>query len=264
MFRDYSSESKKNEIIKDIYRNQRTNINFLFNEYLLSKYCKFDKRENFWTLFDRLNDITDLSDPDMSHPNIYHALQTAEAIRESDLPDWFILTGLIHDFGKILFLHGEDKDGTSINTQWSIVGDTFITGYPIPSSVVYSELNNFNQEHKNEINLYMQNCGLKNCSVSFGHDEYLYRLLKFNKTKLPEEALYMIRYHSLYAWHDKNEYQDLESDDDRYYKKYVKQFNSYDLYTKDNQNLIELTDDIKEFYSGLIKKYISPDLLIFY
>lgn len=264
MYRDYKIDSDKKYIIYSTYKSQRININFLFNEYLLTKYCKFDKKENFWLLFDRLNDITDLSDPDMSKPNILHALQTAEAIRKEGLPDWFVLTGLIHDFGKILFLNGEDKDGTSLNTQWSIVGDTFITGYPIPDSIVYPDLNNFNQDHLNAINLYMPKCGLNNCSVSFGHDEYLYRLLKFNNSTLPEEALYMIRYHSLYVWHDANAYTELESEDDRYYKLYVKQFSSFDLYTKDNDNLINLSDDLKEFYTELIKKYISKDLMIYY
>ena len=264
MFRNYFIDVDNKQIIYETYKNQRCNINFLFTEYLLTKYCRFDKKENFWTLFNRLNDITDLSDPDMSKPNILHALQTAEAIRKDGLPDWFVLTGLIHDFGKILFLNGEDKDGTSLNTQWAIVGDTFITGYPIPDSIVYPELNNYNQDHTNKINLYMPKCGLNNCSVSFGHDEYLYRLLKFNNTTLPEEALYMIRYHSLYAWHNHNEYIDLESADDVYYKKYVKQFNLYDLYTKDNNNVIELTDSMKEYYSNLVKKYISADLMIYY
>jgi len=264
MFRDYSINSDKKKTIYDTYKNQRKNINFLFNEYLLTKYCRFDRKENFWTLFERLNMITDLSDPDMSHPNIYHAIQTAETIRKNGLPDWFVLTGLIHDFGKILFLHGTDKDGTSVNTQWAIVGDTFITGYPIPSSIVYPDLNELNLDHKNQINLYLPRCGLKNCSVSFGHDEYLYRLLIHNKTSLPEEALYMIRYHSLYAWHHQNAYQYLESDDDVYYKGYVKQFSSYDLYTKDNDRLINLSDDLKSYYTSLVKKYISPDLMIYY
>jgi inositol oxygenase len=264
MFRNYSSNTDKKNMIKNTYEKQRSNINFLFNEYLITKYCKFNKKENFWSLFERLNDISDLSDPDMSNPNIYHALQVAEAIRKKGLPDWFVLTGLIHDFGKILFLHGEDKDGTSINTQWSIVGDTFITGYPLPPTIVYPDLNELNSDHKNKINLYTTNCGLKNCSVSFGHDEYLFRLLKFNNTTLPEEALYMIRYHSLYAWHNQNEYSELESDEDKKYKKYVQEFNLYDLYTKDNDNLIELTNDLKDFYSELIKKYISEDLIIYY
>lgn len=50
----------------------------------------------------RLNDLVDESDPDIDVPNIVHAFQTAERIRieHPDL-DWFHLTGLIHDLGKV-------------------------------------------------------------------------------------------------------------------------------------------------------------------
>jgi len=50
----------------------------------------------------KLNDLVDESDPDIDLPNIIHAFQTAESIREKhpDL-DWFHLTGLIHDLGKV-------------------------------------------------------------------------------------------------------------------------------------------------------------------
>lgn len=37
--------------------------------------------------------------------------------------------------------------------------------------------------------------------MSWGHDEYLYRVLRNHGTTLPDEALYMIRYHSFYPWH---------------------------------------------------------------
>ncbi|XP_028157263.1 uncharacterized protein LOC114350600 [Ostrinia furnacalis] len=49
----------------------------------------------------KLNELVDESDPDTDLPNIVHAFQTAERIRE-DHPDddWFHLTGLIHDLGK--------------------------------------------------------------------------------------------------------------------------------------------------------------------
>ena len=40
--------------------------------------------------------------------------------------------------------------------------------------------------------------------------------------KLPKEALYIIRYHSLYAWHDKGEYEALESEYDRNMKGWVR------------------------------------------
>lgn len=52
----------------------------------------------------RLNDLVDESDPDTDLPNIVHAFQTAERIRQ-DHPedDWFHLIGLIHDLGKVGF-----------------------------------------------------------------------------------------------------------------------------------------------------------------
>jgi hypothetical protein len=42
--------------------------------------------------------------------------------------------------------------------------------------------------------MYEPNCGLDQLLMSWGHDEYLYQLLKFNGAKLPDEALYMIRF----------------------------------------------------------------------
>ena len=42
------------------------------------------------------------------------------------------------------------------------------------------------------------NSGLDNVKMSWGHDEYLYQIVK---DYLPQEALYMIRYHSFYPWH---------------------------------------------------------------
>ena len=68
---------------------------------------------DYWLRFDKfrtpiidalvkLNDLVDESDPDVDIPNLVHAFQTAERIR-ADHPeeDWFHLTGLIHDLGKV-------------------------------------------------------------------------------------------------------------------------------------------------------------------
>ena len=41
--------------------------------------------------------------------------------------------------------------------------------------------------------MYEPNCGLDKVYVSWGHDEYLYQVLKHNKSTLPEEGMYMIR-----------------------------------------------------------------------
>ena len=52
---------------------------------------------------ERLNNLIDESDPDSDMPNIVHAFQTAERIRQAHPDhDWFHLTGLIHDLGKVI------------------------------------------------------------------------------------------------------------------------------------------------------------------
>ena len=258
------AQKEKINIIRNTYKKQRENINYDFNNYLKNKYLNFNGKTNFWTLFAALDRITDLSDPDTSLPNSIHALQTAEAIRkEKKYPDWMELCGLIHDMGKILYLSGNDEDGTSRTTQWSIVGDTFITGCDIPNDIILSEFNDLNKDHK-KINKYLDKCGLENCNISFGHDEYMYHLLKKNNHKMPIEAEYIIRYHSLYLYHSSDSYDYLLNDDDIIMKNIVKEFNQYDLYSKNDDLPIKWTFELREYYTKLIKKYISQNMIIYY
>lgn len=60
--------------------------------------------------------------------------------------------------------------------------------------------------------------------MSWSHDEYLYQVLKHNKSTLPEEALYMVRYHSFYPWHTGEDYKHLANTDDENMKKWVLEF----------------------------------------
>lgn len=69
--------------------------------------------------------------------------------------------------------------------------------------------------------IYQPNCGLKNITMSWGHDEYLYRVLKHNKSTLPNQALNMIRYHSFYPWHSGGDYKHLCLPEDEETKKWV-------------------------------------------
>ena len=69
--------------------------------------------------------------PIPSLTQIEHLMQTAEAIRADGHPRWFILTGLIHDLGKILCLFGEP--------QWAVVGDTFPVGCRYSDQIVFPE-----------------------------------------------------------------------------------------------------------------------------
>lgn len=264
---DFRNYEKCSESVKNLYKHQRENQSIEYVKKMLKKYCKFENKKSFWELFDMVQ-IKDISDPDISLPNYYHLYQTAEGIRKDNLPDWMQLVGLMHDLGKVLYRKNDNiielkEDGISEDTQWGLVGDTFIVGHRIPTSIILPEFNDLNQDHlkykDSKYGTYQPNCGLNNTVCSFGHDEYLYQLLKFNNIPLPEEAYYMIRYHSLYLWHDKNEYGHLENEKDKEMKSWVKNFNKYDLYTKDENTKINL-EELRCYYDKIVKKYFDKDL----
>ena len=257
---------------------------------------------NIWEAIELLDNFIDLSDPDISLPNIKHIFQTAEAIRKDELPDWMQLVGLIHDLGKMIYIRGNNEDGTTMEEQWGIVGDTFIVGCSIPNTIVYPEFNSLNFDHtkydrnqqrdsftdidqkthirdriehrqssssNNEVvlsdkfGLYYPNCGLDNCLASYGHDEYLYQVLINAKTTIPNEGLKMIRYHSMYVWHTYNEYEHFMNEEDYKTKDWVKLFNKYDLYSKSNKPYDKNEiDELKKYYTPIIKKYNCNELFL--
>ena len=92
--------------------------------------------------------------------------------------------------------------------------------------------------------------------MSWGHDEYCYRVLKnHDKCTLPEPAYYMIRYHSFYPLHNAGDYMYLTNENDREMLKWVKIFNKYDLYTKTDEQP-NIDDKLIRYYQSLIDKYI--------
>jgi inositol oxygenase len=260
---DFRNYNNVNEKIRENYKLARINQNY---KYVMKMKNDFKLREkvkmNIWDVIDKLSDFIDISDPDINIPNAYHLFQTAEKARSDLMPDWFQLTCLLHDIGKIMYMWGNDDDGTSINNQWGIVGDTFIVGCKIPSSIVFSEYNELNEDNNkyDKFGMYYYGCGLNNCIVSWGHDEFMYLVLRNNRNILPTEAYYIVRFHSLYLWHKENEYKYFEDNNDKKYKFWVQEFNKYDLYTKKNDTLEII--DLKKYYSELMKKYFGNlDLL---
>lgn len=226
------------------------------------------KRMARWTKFDRkklklmdalmlLDNIVDESDPDVDLPNSIHCFQTAERIREKhpDL-DWFHLTGLIHDVGKVLAVWGEP--------QYAVVGDTFPVGCKFSDKCVFHQLFEKNPDTKDEryntkYGMYEPHCGLSKVQMSFGHDEYMYQVLVKNDTTLPQEAMHCIRYHSFYPWHWEGDYEFLCNDTDKDMLPWVLEFNKFDLYSKaDNLPKVE---ELKTYYQKLIDKYIPGELL---
>jgi inositol oxygenase len=203
--------------------------------------------------FNVLEGFIDPSDPDVDFSNHIHNFQTAESCRKL-LPDvdWFHLVGLLHDVGKLLYIFGEPT--------WAIVGDTFVVGHPFNNACVYSEFFKDNPDYLKS-SIYKAHCGFDNVHLSWGHDEYLYQVLTHNNTSLPEEALYIIRYHSFYPWHDQGAYSELASKKDEKLLEWLKLFNSCDLYSKVD-DIIDY-EKIKTYYDSLIAKYL-PAKIRFY
>ncbi len=205
-----------------------------------------------WEAMEFLNTLVDDSDPDTELSQIEHLMQTSEAIRRDGHPRWFILTGLIHDLGKVLCLFGEP--------QWAVVGDTFPVGCRYSERIVFPEFFTENPdyhvpEYQTPNGIYEPGQGLDQVHLSWGHDEYLYHVVKDH---LPDEALAMIRYHSFYAAHREREYTHLMNDRDHELMDWVRAFNPYDLYSKghDRPDVAALTP----FYRELIDEYFPARL----
>lgn len=250
-YRNYDDPAR--DTVKEFYR---LNHQYQTHDFVLQKreeFLSFNKKEmTVWEAFEFLNQLVDDSDPDTDLSQFQHLLQTSEAIRSDGHPDWMVLAGLMHDMGKVLCLFGEP--------QWAVVGDTFPVGCAYSDKIVYAEFFKNNPDYNNEIysrkcGIYYEGCGLRNVNLSWGHDEYIYQMLK---DSLPEPALYMLRYHSFYAWHRGGAYDYLLDSHDREMLKWVKLFNPYDLYSKNphppDWNML------KPYYENLVKKYLPETL----
>lgn len=253
--RDYANASNA---VRSLYREKRLFQTYTRASELRDKYCSFETplRLTMWQALQQLRNIHDSSDPDMEVSNDIHALQTAQRMMNENIPERLVLLGLIHDVGKILYLKGCDEDGTSLDTQWSVVGDDFVVGYPLPDCCIYPEFNHLNQDTHDH---YAKGIGLSNVVRSFGHDEYLYQVLRHNQSKhtLSEDDLYIIRFHSLYPWHSGGAYKELENSRDRHLKPLVQTFQQFDLYSKGEEE-VDWNDDK---WKRLVEAYFGDDEL---
>lgn len=251
-YRDYDT-SDRAESVKKFYSLNHQYQTYDFVSKKEKEFLAFSRKKmSLWSAVDFLNTLVDDSDPDIELDQFQHLLQTSESIRADGHEDWFVLTGFIHDLGKVLCLFGEP--------QWAVVGDTFPVGCKFSNKIVYPEFFYSNPDTKNPtyntpLGIYSQNCGLDKVKMSWGHDEYLYQILK---NYLPKPALYMIRYHSFYAQHREESYNHLMSEEDHELFKWVKKFNTYDLYSKaptppDSKAL-------RPYYETLVAKYLPKTL----
>lgn len=250
-FRDYAAEVRPG--VREFYRLNHRYQTFEFGQQKRQQYLSLAKTQmGVWQAMEYLNTLVDDSDPDIDLPQIEHLLQTAEAIRSDNQPRWFILTGLIHDLGKILCLWGEP--------QWAVVGDTFPVGCKFSDRIVFHEAfidnpDSTNERYQSDLGIYSAHCGLDQVNLSWGHDEYLYHVVK---NYLPEPALNMIRYHSCYPVHREGAYRFLMNEHDHEMMKWVNAFNQYDLYTKRDERMD--VAGLRPFYQQLIDEYFPASL----
>ncbi|MCO8121368.1 inositol oxygenase [Stieleria sp. TO1_6] len=250
-FRNYGEDTRAG--VKEFYR---LNHRYQTLDFVRQKQAQFlplrQSQMTVWEAMEFLNQLVDDSDPDTDLSQIEHLMQTAEAIRADGHPRWMILTGLIHDLGKVLCLFGEP--------QWAVVGDTFPVGCRFSDRIVLAEYFDDNPDqadarYNTPLGIYQPQIGLSQVSMSWGHDEYLYQVVK---DRMPEEALYMIRYHSFYAGHRESAYDHLMNDHDQQMFHWVRLFNPYDLYTKSDQR--PDVQQLRPYYEELINEFLPGKL----
>lgn len=250
-YRDFERPAR--DTVREFYLLNHRNQTWDFVQDKKAEHLPLDRAElPAWEALEFLNTLVDDSDPDLDLSQLDHLLQTAEAIRADGHPDWFVLTGLVHDLGKVLCLWGEP--------QWAVVGDTFPVGCAFSDRIVYPELfegnpDTANAAYSTPLGVYEAGCGLDRVHLSWGHDEYLYQVLR---DYLPEPALYMIRYHSFYACHREGAYRELMNDRDREMFAWVRLFNGYDLYSKSDRP--PDAAELRPYYQGLIDRYLPAKL----
>ena len=155
-FRIYKADA--NPTVTEFYRQNHAHRTL---DFVLSKKAEYRglnrDEKSIWEMAGYLNTLVDDSDPDTDLTQIEHLHQTAEAIRNDGHPRWFILTGFVHDLGKVLCLYGEP--------QWAVVGDTFPVGCGYSDQVVFPEFFAANPGsnvpgYQTEKGIYEKNCGL--------------------------------------------------------------------------------------------------------
>ncbi|MBS1618019.1 MAG: Myo-inositol oxygenase [Bacteroidetes bacterium] len=264
-FRDYAKADTISLAVRDHYRKMRERQTVDYVQRMKKKYLTFDKPMHVWEAMERLNALIDVSDPDLDLPNVQHLIQAAEGAREAGEPDWLQLVALIHDMGKVMYLWGSDEDGTSQAEQWGLVGDIFVVGAKLPDSCVYPQFNELNPDmqdprYNTPTGMYEPHCGLDRLELAWGHDEYLYQVLKNHKgNTIPEQGMVSVRYHSFYPWHTGNSYEELLCEKDKQYKEWIKSFNRFDLYTKRPESFD--LESLKRYYQPIIEKYLGTEPL---
>jgi inositol oxygenase len=250
-FRNYKADA--NPVVTEFYRKNHAHQSFDFVMEKKAQYGGLKRgKKSIWAMAEYLNTLVDDSDPDTDLTQIEHLFQTSEAMRKDGQPRWFVLTGFLHDMGKVLCLYGEP--------QWAVVGDTFPVGCAYSDQIVFPEFFAANPdsqvaEYQTECGIYARHCGLDKVHLSWGHDEYVYLA---TRDYLPEPAQYMLRYHSFYAAHKHGAYRHLMNSHDERMFEWVNKFNPYDLYSKGLER--PNAKEIMPYYEDLVAEFFPSEI----
>ncbi|KAK9831931.1 hypothetical protein WJX81_000298 [Elliptochloris bilobata] len=202
-------------------------------------------------------------DPTLALPE--HAAATAEACRAAfpDL-DWLHLVGLLHSLGKLL---AHKRFGGE--PQWAVCGESFPVGCRFSPEVVCAQFFSVNPDRRRRLyssatGMYRPGCGLAGIYMSWSAAEYLYMVLLLNRTRLPPEALFILR-HQKFAAAERGAYDELMSPSDRALLPWLPRFRELSRYkSRPAPPGGHLSDPaFQEYYGGLIAKYIPGGLLRF-
>ena len=225
--------------------------------------CQMD----IWTALDLLNELREYEaallgdetlDPDM--PLVDHAFQCAALCREAfPEDDWMALVGLIHGLGK---LQGHERFGSQ--PQWAIIGETFPVGCRFSGSISNASYFSANpdrrkRQYSTPLGIYQQHCGLRSVFMSWSAPEYLYMMLALNKTQLPREALWLLRYQKFHAiLKPGRPYHELMGDFDQAMLPRFEKFVDLIQYRRRDDITVD-KDEIKSYCDGLIARYFPAN-----
>ncbi|KAK4185877.1 hypothetical protein QBC35DRAFT_289486 [Podospora australis] len=259
LFRQYAMATEQ---VKGFYKEQHEKHTVAYNLAARKRFSdpsRVRMEMGIWEAMEKLNTLIDESDPDTTLTQIQHLLQSAEAIRRDGKPRWMQVTGLVHDLGKLMLFF----EGQLCSSQWDVVGDTFPVGCAWQETNIFHEYFASNPDTNDKVystrqGMYKPKCGINNLMMSWGHDEFLYLVLK-DQSRLPKEALAMIRFHSFYPWHFGDGYKELMADGDEELLRAVRAFNPYDLYSK--RDGVPDVEELKPYYMDLIDEFFPQKIL---
>mmetsp|Transcript_22827 Transcript_22827/g.43048 ORF Transcript_22827/g.43048 Transcript_22827/m.43048 type:complete len:738 (-) Transcript_22827:300-2513(-) len=157
----------------------------------------------------------------------------AETAREEGLPDWVQLVALFHELGEAVKILDPSNTGQMADSiyDWTISSRSRVVGCKIPQCATFGEFRHLNMDeedsrYNSDTGVYQANCGLENVFLMWSGCEYMYYLLKHNRTSLPEEVFAMIRFFLLGDWYEHGEYSSLVNADDEDMLPFLQEFDA--------------------------------------